>query len=248
MHVDVVLTAERVAADGGGRNYRPRHRRPAGQHHDRDRPRTRLPGAHSRGRPGRGAAACTPLRRRRAPCWPASDGGRRSPGSISATRPSRWRSRSLQGRTVLLTTSNGTRALLAARRRRRHRGGRVRQSDRRRAGGRPSKAAPSRWRARGNAVPCRSRIKSVPDCSSSDWPPSMPTVDLSATAQVAAAVAAVRYAGPRSAVCARILALGAPSDPYWGGGPMSTLCLTLDTSTLVPVYHPDVDEIVAGRG
>ncbi len=67
VRVDVVLTAEASAADGGGRSYRPRDRRPAGQHHDHHRARPRLPGARARGRSGRGAAARPPLRRRRAP-------------------------------------------------------------------------------------------------------------------------------------------------------------------------------------
>jgi phosphosulfolactate phosphohydrolase-like enzyme len=33
-----------------------------------------------------------------------------------------------------------------------------------------------------------------------------------------------------------------------GRGPDVDACLSLDTSSLVPVYRPDVDEIVAGRG
>ena len=65
-----------------------------------------------------------------------------------------------------------------------------------------------------------------------------------------AAREAARVAAPYAKALTRLR-----EDSRWarhlirtGRGRDVDACLSLDTSTLVPVYRPDVDEIVAGRG
>ncbi|MGH7332634.1 MAG: 2-phosphosulfolactate phosphatase, partial [Candidatus Rokuibacteriota bacterium] len=72
-----------------------------------------------------------------------------------------------------------------------------------------------------------------------------PDVDLSTAAHTAAAVAR-RYGAEvgrlrqDSPWARHLVRMGRQADV--------DVCLTLDTATLVPIYHPAVDEIVAGRG
>jgi 2-phosphosulfolactate phosphatase len=150
----------------------------------------------------------------------------------------------LRGRTVLLTTSNGTRALLAAR-----------SAAAIGVAALINRTAAARWvgeQGRPVVLVCAGERG---DLSLEDQVCAgllverlaaiMPTVDLSATAQVAAAVARpygaeVGRLRDDSPWARHLIRLGRRADV--------DLCLTLDTATLVPVYHPGVDEIVAGRG
>jgi 2-phosphosulfolactate phosphatase len=150
----------------------------------------------------------------------------------------------LKGRTVLLTTSNGTRALLAAR-----------SAAAIGVAALINRTAAARWvgeQGRPVVLVCAGERG---DLSLEDQVCAgllverlaaiMPNVDLSATAQGAAAVAR-RYAAEvgrlreDSPWARHLIRLGRRADV--------DLCLTLDTATLVPVYHPGVDEIVASRG
>lgn len=150
----------------------------------------------------------------------------------------------LRGRTVLLTTSNGTRALLAAR-----------SAAAIGVAALINRTAAARWvgeQGRPVVLVCAGERGGVSledqVCAGllvERLVTSMPTVDLSATAQAAADVARP-YAAEvwrlreDSPWARHLIRLGRRADV--------DVCLGLDTATLVPVYHPGVDEIVAGRG
>jgi 2-phosphosulfolactate phosphatase len=150
----------------------------------------------------------------------------------------------IRGRTVLLTTSNGTRALIAARTA--HAVG---------VAGFVNLAAAAAWAAapgspitlacageRG-AVSLEDQVCAglLAICLERAAPPRTLTP---------AARAAARVAAPYAQALGRLR-----DDSRWarhlirtGRGRDVDACLSLDTSALVPVYRPDVDEIVAGRG
>jgi 2-phosphosulfolactate phosphatase len=150
----------------------------------------------------------------------------------------------LQGRTVLLTTSNGTRALL-----------RARSAAAIGIAGLINRTAAASWVGeQGGPVVlvCAGERGGVSledqvcagllvDCLAS----AIPDADPSATAQAAAEIARpygaeVGRLREDSRWARHLIRLGREADV--------DLCLALDTATLVPVYHPSVDEIVAGRG
>lgn len=150
----------------------------------------------------------------------------------------------IRGRTVLLTTSNGTRALLAARR-----------AAAIGVAGFVNLGAAAAWAAaqgRPVALACAGErgAVSLEDrvCAgmlaahlADGEPPPILTEDARAAARVAE-----RYEKDLGAL---------REDSPWarhlirtGRGRDVDACLSRDTSTLVPVYRPDVDEIVASRG
>jgi 2-phosphosulfolactate phosphatase len=150
----------------------------------------------------------------------------------------------IQGRTVLLTTSNGTRALLAARR-----------AAAIGVAGLVNLTVAAAWAERQGlpvALACAGErgAVSLEDqvCAgllAARLARRDPPLQLTATAREAAAVA-----GPYRQELERLR-----EDSPWARHLIRTgrrrdvdACLSLDTATLVPVYRPDVDEIVAGRG
>jgi 2-phosphosulfolactate phosphatase len=150
----------------------------------------------------------------------------------------------MRGRIVLLTTSNGTRALLAAR-----------KASAIGVAGFVNLAAAAAWAA---APGCPITLACAGERGS-----------VSLEDQVCAGLLATLLAGsdppraltPAAREAARVAARYAGSlrllreDSRWARHLIRTgrerdveACLMLDTSTLVPVYRPDVDEIVAGQG
>jgi 2-phosphosulfolactate phosphatase len=170
--------------------------------------------------------------------------GETIPGFDLGNSPVEMAEARLRGRTVLLTTSNGTRALLAAR-----------SAAAIGIAALVNRTAAARWAgAQGHAVvlACAGERGGVSledhVCAGllvEALAATRVTVDLSATAKAAAAVG--RSYGTD---IGRLR-----EDSPWarhlvrrGRGADVDICLSLDTATLVPVYHPGVDEIVAGRG
>jgi 2-phosphosulfolactate phosphatase len=150
----------------------------------------------------------------------------------------------LRGRTVLLTTSNGTRALLAAR-----------SAAAIGVAALINLAAAARWvgeQDRPVVLVCAGERGGVSledqVCAGllvERLASTMPAVDLTRRAQTAVGVAR-RY----GAAVGRLR-----EDSPWARHLIRTgreadvdVCLALDTATLVPIYHPGVDEIVASRG
>jgi 2-phosphosulfolactate phosphatase len=150
----------------------------------------------------------------------------------------------IRGRTILLTTSNGTRALLAAR-----------AASAIGVAAFINRAAAARWagtQRRPVVLVCAGERGGVSledqACAGllADYLlAEAPSATLTETAQEAVAVGR-GYGGGVGRLRA---------DSAWarhlirtGRGADVDVCLALDTATLVPVYHPDVDEIVAGRG
>lgn len=150
----------------------------------------------------------------------------------------------IRGRTVLLTTSNGTRALLAARR-----------AAAIGVAGFVNLSAAAAWATRLGlpiALACAGErgAVSLEDevCAgllATRLAESDPACPLTPAAREAA-----RVAEPYGKDLGRLR-----QDSPWARHLIRTgrsgdvdACLSLDTATLVPVYRPDVDEIVAGRG
>jgi 2-phosphosulfolactate phosphatase len=150
----------------------------------------------------------------------------------------------IRGRTVLLTTSNGTRALLAAR-----------TAAAVGVAGFVNLAAAAAWAAAPGApitLACageRGAVSLEDQVCAGLLAAHLEQGDPPRTL-TAAAQAAARVAAPYAGALRRLR-----EDSRWarhlirtGRGRDVDACLSLDTSALVPVYRPDVDEIVAGRG
>lgn len=150
----------------------------------------------------------------------------------------------IRGRTVLLTTSNGTRALLAAR-----------KASAVGVAAFVNLSAAAAWAARPGCpvtLACageRGRV-SLEDQVCAGLLAGRLAMGDPPRALTPAAHQARRVAERYAAGLGRLR-----EDSRWarhliktGRGPDVDACLSLDTSTLVPVYRPDVDEIVAGRG
>ncbi len=243
MHIDVVLTAERVAADGvAGTTVLVI---------DVLRASTTIVTALVHGCRALIPVA-DPLEARqraralvgREPLLAGERRGEPIPGFDLGNSPVEVAGAGLEGRTVLLTTSNGTRALLAAR-------GAAAIG----VAALINRSAAARWvgeQGRPVVLVCAGERGGVSledqVCAGllvERLVSSMPGVDLSPTAQAASRVAA-RY----GAEVGRLR-----QDSPWARHLIRTgrqadvdVCLSLDTATLVPVYHPGVDEIVASRG
>ena len=151
----------------------------------------------------------------------------------------------IRGRTVLLTTSNGTRALLAAR-----------KASAIGVAGFVNLAAAAAWAA-APGCPITLACAGERGCGVARGPglcrpPRRPAGGERSVPRPhrgrPRGGARGRPRTPRSLTRLR-------EDSRWarhlirtGRGRDVDACLSLDTSTLVPVYRPDVDEIVAGRG
>jgi 2-phosphosulfolactate phosphatase len=150
----------------------------------------------------------------------------------------------IRGRTILLTTSNGTRALLAARGA--HAIG---------VAGFINRSAAARWagsQRRPVVLVCAGERGgvSLEDQACAGLLAAHLVAEVSATQLTEAAREAVEVGRGYRGEVGRLRA-----DSAWarhlvqtGRGADVDVCLALDTATLVPVYRPDVDEIVAGRG
>ena len=150
----------------------------------------------------------------------------------------------IRGRTVLLTTSNGTRALLAAR-----------KASAIGVAAFVNLGAAAAWAARPGCpvtLACageRGAVSLEDQVCAGLLAARLEEADPSRTLTPEAREAR-RVAGRYTTALRRLR-----EDSPWarhlirtGRGPDVDACLSLDTSTLVPVYRPDVDEIVAGRG
>ena len=161
--IDVALTLEEVRGIAARRRDRGRHRRGARLHDDRGRPRRRRAG----GDPGRPPPTRRGRSGPRVAGGPVLVGGERGGAPAAGLRsrqlPGRVHRRiACRGRTVVFTTTNGTRALLALAGAQPGRRRRLRQRRRRRPlGGRPSRATPS-WSARASAGASAWRTRSAP--------------------------------------------------------------------------------------
>lgn len=171
-------------------------------------------------------------------------GGETIPGFDLGNSPVEVAEARLRGRTVLLTTSNGTRALRAAR-----------SAAAIGVAALINLAAAARWvgeQGRSVVLVCAGERGGVSledqVCAGllvERLVSTVTAVDLTPTAQTAAAVArrygaAVGRLREDSPWARHLIRLGREADV--------DVCLALDTATLVPIYQPSVDEIVAGRG
>jgi 2-phosphosulfolactate phosphatase len=170
--------------------------------------------------------------------------GETLPGFDLGNSPIEVAAAEIRGRTVLLTTSNGTRALLAAR-----------AALAVGVAGFVNLAAAAAWAA-GPRVPItlacageRGAISLEDQVCAGLLAAHLERGDPPAVLTPAARTAA-RVAAPYARALGRLR-----DDSRWarhlirtGRGHDVDACLSLDTSALVPVYRPDVDEIVAGRG
>jgi 2-phosphosulfolactate phosphatase len=169
--------------------------------------------------------------------------GETIPGFDLGNSPIEVAAAPIRGRTILLTTSNGTRALLAAR-----------AAAAIGVAAMINRAAAARWggaQGRPVVIVCAGERGSVSledqVCAGlliDQLASEMPAVDLSPTAREAVEVARgygkeVSRLRQDSAWARHLIRSGREADV--------DVCLALDTAALVPVYHPDVDEILARR-
>lgn len=168
--------------------------------------------------------------------------GEMIPGFSLGNSPLEFTAERVRGRTVVFTTSNGTRALLAAR-----------SADAIAVGGLVNLSATVAWALAGGrdvTIVCsgeRGSLSLEDHVCAGLMVDRLSAVEPSArlTDAARAAVSASRRYGKDVARIAK--------DSAWarrlasrGAGPDIDACLTLDAFTLVPVYLADIDKIVAG--